>query len=183
MDPTGLVSNIFNATKKIDAGRKGFATRGKEAEGRLLYEEGIALAMTVFKEAQATGDPFIMLLVESAYIMQERELCDKSDKDTINSLTKANDSLEDAFLALQAVEGSCYRAVDLATPHDKKFRFKDYPKDAFHIACSSHKTRLQNIIRAPGIDPIEKELLKQRIVNLPVAQDGYLEKQIKAFLN
>jgi len=84
---------------------------------------------------------------------------------------------------LNAVEGSCYPAVDLATPHDKKFRFKGYPKDAFHIACSSHMTRLRNIIRSPGIDTIEKALLKQRLTNLPVAQDGYLEKQKKAFSN
>jgi len=48
-----------------------------------------------------------------------------------------------------------------------------------HIACISHKTRLQNILRAPGIDPIEKALLKQRFVNLPAAQNGYIEKQKK----
>ena len=32
----------------------------------------------------------------------------------------------------------------------------------------------------PRIDPIEKSLLKQRLANLPSAQNGYIEKQKKA---
>jgi hypothetical protein len=55
--------------------------------------------------------------------------------------------------------------------------------DAFHIACISHKTRLQNVLRAPGIDPIEKALLKQRLINLSAGQGGYIEKQKKALEN
>jgi len=31
-----------------------------------------------------------------------------------------------------------------------------------------------------GLDPIEKALLKQRLANLPAAQEGYVEKQGKA---
>jgi len=49
LGPIGLVSRITDAVYSIDAGRKGFATRGKEAEGRILYEDGIAEAMSVFK--------------------------------------------------------------------------------------------------------------------------------------
>ena len=45
------------------------------------------------------------------------------------------------------------------------------------MACISHKTRIQNILRAPGIDPIEKALLKQRFANLSAAQNSYIEKQ------
>jgi len=37
----GLVDNIYEAVAAIDAGRKGFATRGKAEEGRISYEEGI----------------------------------------------------------------------------------------------------------------------------------------------
>jgi hypothetical protein len=33
------------------------------------------------------------------------------------------------------------------------------------------------MLKTPGIDPIEKALLKQRFANLPVAQNGYIEKQ------
>jgi hypothetical protein len=54
---TGLVSSIFEATVNIDAGRKGFATKGKEQEGRIFYERGIAKALAAFQEAQASADP------------------------------------------------------------------------------------------------------------------------------
>jgi hypothetical protein len=36
------------------------------------------------------------------------------------------------------------------------------------------------MLKTPGIDPIEKALLKQRLTNLPAAQKGYIEKQRKA---
>jgi len=180
LDAAGLISSIVNATYSIDAGRKGFATRGKEAEGRISYEDGIAAAMAVFGESLTTADPLTLLLIEYTFITQERELCPKSDTDTLNSLTKAVESFDDAFLALKAVEEPSYIAVENSIPHNGKYRVKGYPKDSFHIACVSHHTRLKNILRTPGLDPIEKALLKQRIANLPTAQDGYIEKQKKA---
>jgi hypothetical protein len=39
------------------------------------------------------------------------------------------------------------------------------------------------MLRTPGIDPIEKTLLKQRLTNIPAAQNGYIEKQKKALAN
>jgi hypothetical protein len=65
----------------------------------------------------------------------------------------------------------------------QKYRFSGFPRDAFHIAFIGHKTRLQNILRSPGIDPVEKALLKQRFANLSTAQTGYVEKQRKALIN
>ena len=58
---------------------------------------------------------------------------------------------------------------------------KGFAKDSFHIACIAHRTRLQNMLRTPGVDAIEKALLKQRFVNLSTAQVGYIEKQKKVF--
>ena len=122
-----------------------------------------------------------MILAEYTFLTQELQFCEKSDKDSFNSLTKALQSFDDAFLALQAVEDSGYKMVDKATPHDKDYRVGGgFPKDSFHVACGSHKTRLENILRSPGIDPIEKALLKQRLINLPIAKNGYIEKQKKA---
>ena len=57
------------------------------------------------------------------------------------------------------------------------FGRKGFPKDAFHVACSSHRTRLKNILSAIGVDPIEKSLLKQRHSNLATAQNSYAKKQ------
>jgi hypothetical protein len=174
----GLIDRINAAALAIDFGRKGFATRGKEHEGRISYEDGIAEAMSTFQEAQTSADPQSLILAEYAFISQELELCDKTDKDTLGSLTKAIASFDDAFLALKEVEKDSYKIADNIFPHEKKYRVKGgHPKDSFHIACIAHRTRLQNILRAPGIDPVEKALLKQRRANLATAQDGYIEKQ------
>jgi len=181
---TGLLRSITDAATSIDLGRKGFATWGKEHEGRRSYERGIAEALTAFKEAQSTADPQTIILAEYTFLTQELEFCEKTDKESFSSLTKALQFFDDAFLALKAVEEDSYIAVDQCTPHHKDYRVKDgYPKDSFHVACGSHKTRIQNILRAPGIDPIEKALLKQRLINLPAAKNGYIEKQKKALAN
>jgi len=183
LEKTGLVYRIISATASIDAGRKGFATRGKAEEGRVSYEDGIAKALSAFKEAQTTADPQIMILAEYTFLTQELQFCDKSDKDSLSSLTQAIQSFDDAFLVLKAVEKPEYKIVDESYPHHKKYRAGIFPKDSFHIACASHKTRIKNMLRTPGIDPIEKALLKQRLLNLPTAQNGYIEKQKKALAN
>ena len=188
MAKTGLLSSIADAALRIDLGRKNVATRGKAEEGRISYEEGISDAMSAFKEASATNvaaataDPQIIILAEYTFLTQELQFCDKSDKESLSSLTQAIQSFDDAFLVLKAVEDSAiYQGAEVAIPHSKKYRVcGGFPKDSFHIACISHKTRLQNILRSPGIDPIEKSLLKQRFANLPTAQGGYIEKQKKA---
>ena len=177
MDLIGLVSNINEATISIDAGRRGFAIRGKAEAGRISYEEGIALALSAFQKAQVSADPQTIFLIEYTFISQELHLCDNSDTDTINSLTNAVKGFDDAFLALEVVAGTGYREAEKTYPHHKDFRVKSFPKDAFHFACGSHRTRLKNILKTPGLDPIEKNLLKQRLVNLTAAQNGYIEKQ------
>ena len=180
MDKIGLTLDISNAAINIDAGRKGFATKGKAEEGRMSYETGIAQAMSAFKGAQINNDPEIIILAEYTFLIQELQFCGKSDKDSITSLTKAIQSFDDAFLALQAVTEPCYIIYEKIFPHHKDYRFGGFPSDSFHVACKSHKTRLQNMLRTPGVDPIEKALLKQRLDNLPIAQSGYIEKQKNA---
>ena len=185
MDLTGLLSSVYEAAANIDLGRKGFATKGKAEEGRVFYEKGIAEALAAFKEAQATADPHTIILAEYTFLSQELQFCDESDKDSFASLTQALQSFDDAFLALTIVEDSTqYQIAEKTYPHHEKHRVKGgYPKDSFHFACGSHKTRIQNILRSPGIDPIEKALLKQRLANLPTAKKGYIEKQKKALAN
>ena len=178
MDPIGLISSITEAAIEIDAGRKGFATRGKAEEGRILYEGGIALALSSFREAQSTADPHTLIMAEYAFLTQELQFCTATEKRTLNSLNKAIQHFDDAFLALKVIEDkSLYTIADSVIPHDKDYRVKGYPKDSFHIACGSHKTRIKNILTSPGIDPIEKDLLEQRLVNLSAAQGSYIEKQ------
>jgi len=184
LDLTGLLAKIFDATANIDAGRKGYATKGKENEGRIFYEKGIGLALSAFAEALASADPKTIILAEYAFISHELQFCDKTDKDTLHSLTLATQSFDDAFLCLAAVENNAgYKEIaDKVIPHSSKYRIGGLPKDAFHIACRAHKTRIRNVLRSPGIDPIEKALLKQRCANLPVAEKGYMEKQERALV-
>jgi len=177
LDLTGLVSNIADAAISIDTGRKGFAIMGKEREGRISYEKGIAKALSAFQQAQISIDPQTIILAEYTFISQELQFCVEIDKDTLSSLTQAIQSFDDAFLALKSVEEHNYPIADSIFPHSSKYRISGFPKDSFHICCISHRTRLQNILRSPGIDPIEKALLKQRLANLSTAQIGYIEKQ------
>jgi hypothetical protein len=177
---TGLINSIYDAAAAIDSGRKGFATRGKAEEGRISYETGIAVALSAFEKAQSTADPETIILAEYTFLSQEFEFCEKTDKDSLSSLTQAIQSFDDAFLALKIVEDkSLYQGAENSHPHNKKYRVSGFPKDSFHIACIAHKTRLQNVLRSPGIDPIEKTLLKQRLVNLSAGQGGYVERQKK----
>ena len=183
MAKTGLVNSIYEAAASIDAGRKGIAIRGKAEKGRISYEKGIEKALTAFKEAKTTADPQIIILAEYTFISQELQFCSETDKDTLSSLTLAIQSFDDAFLALKAVDESCYKIADKIFPHNKKYRVGGFPRDSFHIACIAHKTRLRNILRSPGIDLIEKALLKQRFANLSAARIGYIEKQKKRLAN
>jgi hypothetical protein len=183
LDLITLANNIINAATSIDAGRKGFATKGKAEEGRISYEKGIVEALSAFQQTQSTADPQTIILAEYTFLSQELEFCDKTDVDSLSSLTQALQSFDDAFLAIKAIEKPDYKVTDDVFPHNGKYRFSGYPKDSFHIACISHKTRLQNVLRAPGIDTIEKALLRQRLTNLSTAQTGYVEKQRKALTN
>jgi hypothetical protein len=181
LDPIGLASKIAESAINIDIGRKGFATRGREQEGRISYETGIGEALKSFKEAQTSANPQTIILSEYAFISQEYQLCPETDTYSLKSLAHAIQGFDDAFLALQVVENSAnYKEADKTHPRHSNYRVNGFPKDAFHVACISHKTRLQNILRSPGIDPIEKALLEQRVVNLSAAQSGYTVKQKKA---
>jgi len=179
-----LADSIIRAATLIDSGRKGFATRGKEQEGRINYENGIALAMVTFQQAQTTADPETILLAEYTFITQELEFCEKTDKAAISSLSRAVRFFDDSFLVLEIVKDKIkYQNVEKAIPHDSEYRIKGYPMDSFHIAFKGHKGRLQNILKTPGLDPIEKALLKQRLETIKAGQEGYLEMQSKALSN
>ncbi|MDR2049928.1 MAG: hypothetical protein LBP69_10795 [Treponema sp.] len=155
-------------------------TDGEEHAGRLHYEDGISGSLESFREAQASADPRTIVLAEMIFLEQELQFCHESDTDTHSSLTQAIQSFEDALLSLEAVEEIGYRIADKTYPHRRETRVKGFPKDAFHLACIAHQTRLRNILRAPGINMTEKAVLQQRAVNMRTARQSYIEKQEKA---
>jgi len=178
LEQSGLIDKIYYAARSIDSGRKGFALIGKERKGRISYEKGIARALSAFKEAQTTADPHTIIFAEYTFLSQELQLCDARDRNSLVSLTSAIESFDEAFLCLETVENHAhYQIAEKTYSHRSTYRIKGFPKDAFHLACSSHRTRLQNMLSATGLDLIEKSLLEQRRLNLTTAQNSYTNKQ------
>jgi hypothetical protein len=182
MDLPGLINKVFFSVENIDLGRKGAATDGKEHAGRISYEDGISSALTSFEEAQTSADPQTLILTEYTFLEQELMFSNEADTDTRSSLSQAIHSFDDALLSLEAVEDAGYKIAEKTHPHSPQYRVQGLPKDAFHIACIAHRTRLRNILRAPGINMKEKAVLQQRTANMTTAQNSYIAKQ-KAALN
>ena len=181
MEVTGLLNNIITSAARIDSGWDGLKTDGKEREGRIYYEEGIAAASNAFSQAVSTADPKIIMLAEEAFVEQELQFCSEEDKHARSSLTQALNSFDDAFLCLKIVKDTAgYKAANNTWPHNPKYRIQDFPKDSFHLACIAHRTRLLNVLRVPGVNMIEKAVLQQRIDNMTAAQGSYIQMQKKA---
>jgi hypothetical protein len=122
-----------------------------------------------------------MIWVEMVFLQQEFQFCEDTDTSTRSSLTQAIQSFEDALRSLKTVEDSIlYHAAETTYPTASKYRYHGFPRDAIHLACAAHRTRLQNSLRTPGINMIEKAVLTQRGANMTTIQTAYAEKQGKA---
>ena len=184
MEKTSLADKAVQAVVYINAGRIGLFTPGKESTGRISWQGGINLSKIVFEDAQTSGDPAIIILVEIAFLQQELNFSDEADNVTRSSLNTAIQSFRDAISCIKTAEKSAdYKAAATTYPNDAKNRIKDCPRDAVHQACSAHWTRLHNILRSPGINMQEKTVLQQRAANMKTAQTCYLAKQKKALFN
>jgi hypothetical protein len=178
MDRIGLESSIFIYSQNIDIGRKGIRTSGQEAAGRINFEDGINGSIDIFAKTRDSGDLELMILAELYFLKQELSFCEASDTSTVSSLTQAIQSFEDALLAFEASgDRVMYRGVDKAHPRHPKYRIRGMPKDALHIACIAHQTRLGNMDRVPGINPLEKAFFQVRRANMAAVQKIYLVKQ------
>jgi hypothetical protein len=178
MDKIGLVDSITEAVGNIAAGRIGLATDGEEHAGRLAYVMGLSGASLVFDEVQQMSDVELLLLAEHTFLQRELHSCAQTDTDALNSLTQAVESFDDAFRALEVVRNSAaYHEAEKTYPRNSKHRVLNYPKDAFHCACSAHQTRLRNTLRAPGLNLTEKSVYRQRRRNLGTMRSVYLMLQ------
>ena len=180
MDRIGLIRDVYDSVENIDQGRKWLSTKGYEPNGRIIYEDGLSTAMDSFQAAQAhaVNDLKSLILAEKTFIMQELQFCDSSDMQAIASLERAINSFDDALRVLEVVsEPLLYDAVEKSYPTFGKHRYKGMPNDAFHTACTAHRTRIGNILKSPGINMNEKRLLSQRSSNMATAQSVYLDMQ------
>jgi hypothetical protein len=113
--------------------------------GRVNFEKGHALARQTFQEALASGDVEIILLAENSLVAKELADSEADEPEGKASAEAALQSFDDAFLALEAVEeGAAYHIAEQTFPHRGQWRYKGLPRDAFHVACIAHKTRLKN---------------------------------------
>jgi len=180
MDRIGLLRDVFDSAANIDQGRIWQNTAGFEANGRVTYQLGLDVALDSFQKAQlnAVKDLELLILAEQTFIMQELQFCDSSYTQAIGSLEQAIKSFDDALRSLKVVSNSTsYCDVEKTYPTDGKYRYKGMPKDAFHTACSAHRTRIGNLLRFSGINISERQLLNQRSSNMATAQSVYLDMQ------
>jgi len=84
---------------------------------------------------------------------------------------------------VSAADSTLYRGAETTYPTSQKYRYHGFPRDAIHLACAAHRTRLQNSLRTPGINMIEKAVFTQRTANMTTIQTTYIEKQKKALAN
>jgi hypothetical protein len=109
---------------------------------------------------------------------QELQFCDDADTYTKSSLKAAIQSFDDALRCLKTVEDAAgYRCAETTHPTHQRYRIHGLPKDALHLACIAHRTRLRNSLRTPGINMQEKAVLQRRAANMTAAQTSYIEKQ------
>jgi hypothetical protein len=177
---TGLQDSIVTGVMDIYRGREWLDTEGLEGAGRVSYNNGLSLAFETFTEAQkiAPTDLNTPIIAEQAYLTQELQFCAPSDTKTRNSLITAIQSFDDALRTLKIIaEPSHYKIAAQILPTLPKLCHQGMPNDAFHIACGSHKTRINNIVRSPGINSTEKALLEQRLSNIKTAQTVYCQMQ------
>ncbi|GHV88999.1 hypothetical protein AGMMS50267_13590 [Spirochaetia bacterium] len=191
MDKTGLIDKINTSVMYIRTlvryqGREWLDTEGFESEGRKSYRKGLAFGIEAFREAQTltADDLHLLFIAEYTFLVQELEYCSSGDTKATMSLKKAIQEFDEAFLAFEVLQNSeIYKSVEKTYSHRTEFRYKGMPKDAFHVACAGHIVRIENILKAPGINLAEKGLLEQRHSNMVTAQSVYLEKQKKILLN
>ena len=185
MEETGLLAKILESALMIDQGRKWLDSEGIEYEGRISYRKGLALAGFVFNEiGNADFSELKMLMrAEHTFLGQELQFCASADTNAKTSLQTAIQEFDEAFSVLDVLyDAENYRIADKIFSMRKEFRYKGMPKDAFHVASAGHYQRITNILKAPGINLAEKELLEQRRANMAAAQSVYVEKQKEVLL-
>jgi hypothetical protein len=181
MEKNGLLVSIVQSVENIDVGRHGLATDGEEHQGRVSFTKGLLKALSAFQAAHdnVVDDAETVILVEHAFLTEERKY--SAEPEVEASLAAALASFDDALRVLATVQNPvAYRYVETSWPHLRKYRYRDMPKDAFHIAAGAHITRFGNTLRTPGINNIERQVYEQRKKNMSAVQAAYFALQQRA---
>jgi hypothetical protein len=129
-----------------------------------------------------TGDLFLMLLSENAFLTKELESATSRDSKALSSYNTALIEYDDAFNCLEIIKDPVrYKDVDAACSHKSTFRKDGLPKDGFVVAMLGHPARIRNSMTMLGLDPDEQKLRELRIKVCNTALILYMQKQ-KAIL-
>jgi hypothetical protein len=181
MDLISSLNNLVISVNEIDTGRNGFTIPGKEVEGRISFENGISTAMSVFKDAYTTADCEAIILTELTFLQQELQYCSDTNKAVYSSLARAIVDFNDSLNCLKIVKDKKLYKVAAATYlTSPKECVQGMPNDAVQQTCKSHLTRLQNVLKTPGMNPLERTAYDQRIANIAALKNAYLALQKKA---
>ncbi|GHT49716.1 hypothetical protein AGMMS49982_03690 [Bacteroidia bacterium] len=167
----------------IAVGRKKLVIEGEAEEGRWFLAKGLSLALGVFQNAGAndSNDIETVLLVDHAYLTEEKRHCRPTETGLLNSMNVAIGSFDDALRACKAVQDAVgYKVAEMTYSRQRKYRFRGMPKDAFHNACMAHRARLSNNLSTAGINDVERKVYAQRLSNMIAVQDAYLKRQQNA---
>lgn len=137
--------------------------------------------MNVFKNAHASGDSELMLLAELAYTALELEESAKSETEARSSTEAAVCYFEAAMELIPIVKDrTLYRIVNKSFSPHPRYRYKNFPKDAVHVACLSDRARIKNALRRIGIPEPDIILATERTAMLKAAQEAYCKLQQEA---
>jgi hypothetical protein len=183
LEKTGLNDDIRSAVRLIEGGRIKHFTNGTAEDGLLEFQEGCALLKQSFTDVKDSGD--IGLILSAEYYFLTAEIAEGNPDEALarSSSEVGLEVIDDAIRAYKALQsGAGYKWVDLAYPlHDKrKWRYRDMPKDAFHVFCESHTARLQNGLKRYGVSSLDRDLINLRIETLAAIEDIYHGLQRKA---
>jgi hypothetical protein len=185
MEKNSLLIDISYAVRLIEQGRRKHFVTGQAEEGLSDFKDGSAALHQTFTSALATKDLELILSAEYYFLEAGIEEGAPDEVFAKGSAEAGLEVIEDALLALKAVaDSTMYKGVDLAYPHHdkKKWRYKDMPKDAFHVFCASHKSRLQNGLTRFGVSQIGRELITLRFDTISAIEEIYCEMQRQALL-
>jgi hypothetical protein len=176
-------TDIFDAVVLIEEGRRLHFVEDTALQGLKRFKEGSALLTKAFLDAKATND--LETILKAEYDFLAAGIASGSPDETLakGSAEAGLDVIDDALRAIKAVQSDDgYKWVDLAYPrHDKRtWRFKDMPRDAFHVFCASHTSRLQNGLKRYGVSAIDRALITLRVDTINAIEEAYCAMQRKA---
>jgi hypothetical protein len=178
LDQIGLTTNLTRAVDLITNGRIALRTKGKEAQGRDDFHEGLLAAIDIYNKILKQNDIFMMLLCENFFLTKELESATSREGKAITSYQAALVEYDDAFNCLERVQDpQRYKDAVAVISHKSNFQHHSQPKDGFIVAMLGHPTRLRNSMKVLGIDPDEQNLRELRIQVCNKALELYMQKQ------